>query len=191
MAAGVLWLSLGRLVTAVNPIERADAIYVLGGTRVNRVVEATRLYHEGYAPRIFLSPGNREFAEEALERQGVHVPTNAELGRDLLITRLGVPAPAVVVLEQLVDNTAQEADAIRPRAESEGWRRLIVVTDLPSSRRVGYAFRRVFGTRLQVIVTANRDDPFDPNRWWRARWSVRATFYEAPKLFAYWMGLRG
>jgi uncharacterized SAM-binding protein YcdF (DUF218 family) len=119
------------------------------------------------------------------------VPNDSELAQDLLVNQLEVPAAAVEILPRPVDNTAEEAEAIRALAERAGWTRLIVVTDRASTRRAGYAFRRVFGDRVKVMVTCNRDDPFDPGRWWAQRWSVRATFYEAPKLLAYWMGLRG
>jgi uncharacterized SAM-binding protein YcdF (DUF218 family) len=190
LLAGAAFLSLGRFITRLSPLERADAIYVLGGSRTSRTIEAARLYRDGYAPRVLLSPGGRDLAELELERQGIHVPTDAEIGRDLLL-RLGVPPDAILILPQLVDNTAQEADAIASLAETGHWAALIVITDRSSTRRAGYAFRRVFGDRLKVLVTCNRQDPFDPNRWWAERWSFRATFYEAPKLLAYWMGLKG
>jgi len=97
----------------------------------------------------------------------------------------------VTVLPGIVDNTAQEADAIKPLATAGHWRKLIVITERPASRRAGYAFRRVLGPSVKVIVTSNRNEDYDPARWWRYRWSIRLTFYEAPKLLAYWCGLRG
>lgn len=187
VAAGV---SAGRLIVKLDPLERADAIYVLAGTRATRLVEAQRLYQEGYAPEILLSPGDLEYAEKLLLGQGIPIATDADRGRALLI-RLGVPPDAILLVGTLVDNTAQEVDAITPLVDSRGWRTIIVIGDRPSSRRVGFAFRRVFGDRLKIIVTANRDDPYDPARWWRARWSARSTLYEVPKLLAYWLGLRG
>jgi uncharacterized SAM-binding protein YcdF (DUF218 family) len=190
-AGACLFLSLGHLVMSLDPIQRSDAIYVLGGSRVNRVVEALRLYREGAAPRIVLSGGAREYGEAELAREGIHLPNDAEVSRDLLVTKLHVPAAAVIVLPDIVDNTAQEADAIKPVAEAEGWHQLIVITERTATRRAGFAFRRVLSPRVTVIVTSNRDDPYNPNRWWSARWSVRSTFYEAPKLLAYWLGLRG
>ena len=186
-----MFLSVGHLLVRVDPLQRADAVYVLGGSRVDRALEGLRLYREGYAARIVLSPANREPGQDELERQGIHFPDEAEITRDIFVTRLGVPADRIVVLPNSVDNTAQEADVIAPLVEAGHWTRLIVITDRPSTRRAGYAFQRVLGNRVTVIVRCSREDPYDPSRWWTARWSFRATFYETPKLVAYWLGLRG
>ncbi len=183
-------LSLGRIVTSTDPLQPADVIYVLGGSRVNRALEAARLYREGLAPRIVLSLGTTENGEKELERQGIHVASEAEISRDVL-TKLGVPASAVVILSRIVDNTAQEAEAIRPLVEASHWTRLIVITDRESTRRAGYAFRRALGGLATVTAACSREDDFNPNRWWATRRSIRSTFYEAPKLFAYWLGLKG
>lgn len=184
------FLSVGRIIVDLDPVERADAIYVLAGTRVTRLVEAKRLYEEGYAPQILLSPGDLDYAEKTLVRRGIPIPNDGDRSREVLLM-LGVPPNVVTVVGTLVDNTAQEVEAVKTLAETSGWRTLIVIGDRASSRRIGFSFRRVFGTRVKIIVTTNRDDPFNPNRWWETRWSFRTAFYEAPKLLAYWMGLRG
>ena len=190
LIAAALFLSAGRLIVKVDPLHPADAIVVLGGSREVRTVEALRLYREGYAPRIVLSPGGHNSGADELEQLGIHVPNDAEAMRDVL-TRLGVPADAVVILPRDVDNTAQEAEVVEPLATSAHWSSLIVVTDRASTRRAGYTFRREFGGRLTIMATRPRDDRFDPSRWWTTRWSFRSTFYEVPKLLAYWLGLRG
>ena len=186
----MLFLRLGRIIVAVDPIQRADAVYILGGSRVSRALEGRRLYHEGYAPLIVLSPGGHDPEEITLERQGIHVPNDADVAREVL-TKLGVPSDVIVILPGRIDNTAQEVDAIAPLAAARQWTRLIVITDKASTRRAGFAFRRVLGPRVAIIAACTRDDAYDPNRWWAARSSFRLTFYEAPKLFAYWLGLRG
>jgi uncharacterized SAM-binding protein YcdF (DUF218 family) len=184
-------LSVGHLVDEVDPIAHADAIYVLGGTRVDRALEAYDLYRGGYAPRIVMSAGSREDGEFVLEREGIHVPTEAEIMRTVLVTRLGVPASAISILPDDVDNTAQEATVIQPRARAESWRHLIVVTGCATTRRAGFAFRRVLRDEVAVTVWCSRHDTFDPGRWWATRASVRATVAEVPKLLAYWLGLKG
>ena len=126
-----------------------------------------------------------------LIEQGIPIQNDAERARNLLVNGLHLPPDAILIVPQLVDNTAQEVDAIKPMIESAGWRSLIVVGDRPNGRRIGYAFDRVLGARVKIIVTASRDDRFDPDRWWATRGGFRAPFYEAPKLLAYWLGLAG
>jgi uncharacterized SAM-binding protein YcdF (DUF218 family) len=185
-----LFLSLGRILTAVDPLQHADAIYVLAGTRVARAAEAARLYHEGYAPRVVLSPGLAEPSEVALRSRGIRIPSEIEVAREVAL-QLEVPADAIVMIATPVDNTAQEVEAITSLIEEQRWTRLIVISDRASTRRVGYAFRRVFKNRVQIFVTCNHDDRYDPRRWWSTRASIRLTMYEAPKLLAYWAGLKG
>lgn len=186
-----LFLSLGRLVVSVDDPQPADVIFVLAGSRINRALEAVDLYRRGLAPRIVMSSGSREWGERDLERQGIHVASEVENARRLLVTRLGVQEDAITILPEEVDNTAQEAEAIRKHAVEAGWTKLIVVAGCASTRRAGYALRRVFDKSVTVIVRCNPQEMFAPARWWAARWSFRATFYEAPKLIAYWLGLRG
>lgn len=185
------FLLLGRLVYKVDPLQHADLIYVLGGSKADRALEGYYLYRDGYAPRVLISAGGREEAEVALERQGIHVPSDAEVMRDILVTRLRMPATAVDVLPVSLDNTAQEADVIRDALSRRPLKRLIVVTDCASTRRAGFAFRRALGPAVTVISRCTRFDHFDPTRWWTRRASFRQTGSEAPKLIAYWLGLRG
>ena len=191
LVAGGGFLSVGHMIVATDAVEPADAVFVLGGSWLSRTLEAVRLYEEGKARHILLSRGGDEYEAAWLVRRGIRIPSEVDIQYDVLVNQLRIPASAVIVLPQIVDNTAQEAEAAYAKMAAERWTKLIVVTDRSSSRRAGYAFRRVVGSDVQVIVTSSRNDPYNPARWWRARWSVRMTFYEAPKLIAYWMGLRG
>ena len=175
-----------RAITREDALVDADAIYVLGGTWVQRWLEAVDLYKEGRAPRIVMSPGGWDDGERALAARGVRLPGPADIARDAMTGPFGIPPTAIEILPGEVDNTAQEADAIARVAAARGWTRLIVITDRPNSRRAGFAMRRVLGPGVQVIVHASRHDHYDPARWWRSRPDFRATFYEVPKLFAYW-----
>lgn len=167
----------------------ADAIYVLGGSRVDRWMEAVNLYQAGHAPRILLSPGSKERGQLALEAQGIRVPSEVDIARDVMTTQLGIPAGAVEVLPTPVDNTAAEAEAIAGRVRAEGWHTVIIVTSRPTTRRAGYAFERVLGPGVTIVVRDAPYDTFDPVWWWMDRASFRSTFYEFPKLVAYWIGL--
>lgn len=191
VALAATLVGAGRLVTHEDPLEKADAIYVLGGSWVERWLEATDLYRESYAPHVVISRGTISDGERELAKRGVPFPSPGELGRTTMIGPLNVPADAVELLATDVDNTAQEAAAIRAVAAERQWRRLIVITDRASTRRAGFAMRRVLGPDILVIMRAPRLDRFPPGRWWQTRASFRTVFYEMPKLLAYWSGLRG
>jgi uncharacterized SAM-binding protein YcdF (DUF218 family) len=181
----------GRYLSVNEPLERSDAIFVLGGARAERWLEGVDLHREGWAPLIVLSPGYSEGAERQLRELGIRYPSEVELARDAMI-QLKVPPPAIVILPGELDNTAQEAIAIRARVEREGWTALIVVTSVYHSRRVQVAFRREFrDTRVKVIVRASRYDNATPRRWWSNRGDIRYVAAELQKLILYRLGLRG
>jgi uncharacterized SAM-binding protein YcdF (DUF218 family) len=182
----------GRLLVRLDPptpTTPSDVAYVLGGARVDRWLEAAELYQSGAAKAIVISRGGDDDAERLLRDRGVRVPTTADVARDVLTQQLGIPPQAVVVLTEPVDNTAHEAQALRPLLAAHGWRSAVIITAKSATRRAGFAFEREFGPDLAVAVTASRFDGYDPAWWFWTRGDVRQTFYELPKLLAYWLGL--
>lgn len=190
IAAG-LFLSVGRLITREDPLEKADAIYVLGGSWATRVLEGVDLYNEGYARHIVLSPGYQDVGEVALLERGIPIPRDVEFMIDLMVEKMGIPKDAAILLPGDADNTAQEAELIEPLLKGRGWHSLIVITDRSSTRRAAYAMRRALGPDVRIIMRASRLDDFEPGDWWKNRGTFRMTFYEVPKLLAYVLGLRG
>lgn len=181
----------GRYLEVNEPLERADAIYVLSGSSVERWREAIDLHREQWAPRIVLSPGYTESAEKELRARGIRYPSQIELTLDAM-AQMGTPKEAIAVLPGELDNTAQEAAAIREVLEREGWKSVIVVTSIYHSRRAQLAFRREFrGTPAKILVRTTRYDRSEPRRWWTRRGDIRFVSSELQKLMAYRLGLRG
>jgi len=192
-AAAAIWLVFrgGRYLQYEDPLQKADAMFVLAGTRLERPLEAVDLYRAGYAPLIVLSPGNPEIGEELLRTQGIRFPTESQLVRDAMV-QLGVPAAAILPVDGYVDNTAQEANLLRAMVNARGWRRVIVVTSKYHTRRARFAFARALDhTGAVPIVRASRYDPSDPAHWWRYRQDVRMVTSEWQKLILYRLGLGG
>jgi hypothetical protein len=44
---------------------------------------------------------------------------------------------------------------------------LLIVTSRFHTRRAGYIWRNQFGHDFEIVTIAAREDPFDPNAWWR------------------------
>ena len=191
--AGGAWFIVygGRHLQHEDPLVKADAIFVLAGTRLERALEAVDLYQEGFAPVIVLSPGRPEPGERLVRARGIRFPTDAELVRDAMM-QMGIPAAAIVATDGFVDNTAQEANLLRAMVQARGWRRVIVITSKYHTRRSAFAFRRgLEGTGAQAVIRASRHDPSDPARWWRFRADFRFVTSEWQKLIAYRLGLEG
>jgi len=178
----------GRFLVREDPLEPADAIFVLAGGRVDRWLEGTELYRERIAPAIVLSPGIVTKSELDLRAKGIRYPGEAELARDAML-QLGIPAEAVRVLPGTVDNTAHEAEAFHHLVRQTGWQRIVIVTSRYHTRRTAFAFKREMrGTPVRILVRASRYDESEPARWWRHRGDIRFVTSELEKLVLYGLG---
>jgi uncharacterized SAM-binding protein YcdF (DUF218 family) len=183
------FVHLGTFLAREDALTKADAIFVLAGTRMLRPLEAADLYREGYAPLIVMTRGTEEPAVDLLARRGHAMPPDEERARDVFV-EMGIPREAIVIPERIHDSTAAEAITLRETAARRGWRRVIVVTSRFHLRRAGFAMRRELrGTDLQVVMRASRYDPLHPDGWWTRRAELRWMLSELPKLGAYVLGL--
>jgi len=186
VAATVAAPRLGAWLVVEDPLHKADAIFVLGGTMFERPLEAVDLYHEGWAPRVLLMRQIADFGEAELDRRGVTFQREIDVQVDVL-TKLGVPRPAIEILPPQ-NSTRDEADALLTAATTNHWTRVIVVTSKQHTRRARMVIaRRLAGTGSQVIMRASRYDRADVENWWRNRSTVRFTLFETQRLIAYWM----
>jgi uncharacterized SAM-binding protein YcdF (DUF218 family) len=189
-AALIAWFLVdgGRFLQHEDTLAKADAIFVLAGSRVERPLEAVDLYKEGWAPFIVLSPGRLDPGEALLQARGVRFPENSDLVRGVLV-QLGVPAPAILPTDGYVDNTGEEANLLRAMVKAHHWRRIIIVTSKYHTRRAAFAFRRgLENTGAVPIMRASRYDQSDPARWWRIRSDFRFAGSEWLKLIFYRLG---
>jgi uncharacterized SAM-binding protein YcdF (DUF218 family) len=164
---------------------------VLGGTRIERALEAADLFHEGFAPHILISNGSMEPADYELEARGIAVLNVAQSARKVLVDDLHVPAGDVEALDEFGGSSAEEIREIKPIVDARKYTSLIIITNRSSTHRVGMQARRVLGPHVQVIVRASRRDGFDGWGWWRSRDGVKQMFYELPKFAVYAVGLGG
>ena len=181
--------NIGRFLAKEDGLQKADAIAVLAGTRMDRALEAADLYQRGYAPRIVLTYQVPERSFATLAERGVTLPADADITRDVL-QKLGIPAGAIVLPSTIHSNTAREAQTLRELAVKNGWHRLIVVTSKYHLRRAGFAVRReLTGTAIEVAMHGTRYDDTNPDRWWTRRRDWPWVVSEAGKLVAYELGL--
>lgn len=150
---------------SVEACPASDAVVVLGGVvgewdgsqgvewseAVDRFEYGVRLYQAGKAPRLVLSGG--------LLPSGRTGRTEGDAMRQAALGR-GVPEKAIRVVRG-VSVTADEARAVEKLAESEGFRKLILVTSAFHTARALYLFERagLEATPFPVDYQARRE-PF-------------------------------
>jgi uncharacterized SAM-binding protein YcdF (DUF218 family) len=191
IAASVyVFLEAGAYLTREDPLQKADVIFVLAGTRMVRPLEAADLYTEGYAPTIVMTRDTEEGpALRVVTGRGLVFLSDADRARELFVT-MGIPRRAVLVPPRLHDSTAAEAITLRELAMQHGWRRVIVVTSRFHLARARFAVRRELGGGgPEIVMRSSRYDPLTPDRWWMRRAEIKWVVSEVPKLVAYFIGL--
>jgi uncharacterized SAM-binding protein YcdF (DUF218 family) len=168
---------LGEAWIVEDPIDRADALLVLGDDNfyADRATRAAELFREGKAPMVVAS--GRRLRPNA----GI-----AELMEHDLIER-GVPKDKIVRLTHDAGNTEEEAEALRKLVKERKWKSVIVVTSNYHTRRARYIFHKVFPQGVESRVASARDGDFDPQHWWEKRKSIKELTHEfAGMLEAIW-----
>lgn len=179
---------LGAFLVVEDPLRKADAIVVLGGTMYERQMEAVDLFHAGMAPRIYVFREVADWGERVLIEKGVPYLRAVDVQVDAMV-KLGVPRDAISILDQ-ASNTANEARFVRDLVDKEHLNTIIVVTSKQHTRRAKLVIaRRLAGGSTTIIMRASRYDLTDAEHWWRDRPTVRFTMFEAQRLLGYWIGV--
>jgi uncharacterized SAM-binding protein YcdF (DUF218 family) len=182
----VFFFCVGRWLVVEDPLVKTHAIAVLSGRMPLRAIEAAKLYHEGYAPEIWLTRPKEPAA--TLEEMGIPFSGEDYYNARILIHE-GVPQEAIRILEPPIVNTADEIRVIASALEQGKDRSVILVTTKAHTRRVGVLWRRLASNRGHAIVRAASDDPFDPRHWWRSTSDALDVVREVLGLMNAWAGL--
>jgi len=146
----------------------ADAIMILGDDNLqgDRATRAAELYRAHWAPHVVAS--GRPI------RSYISIPDL--MRRDL--EQRGVPDSAILSYPRPVENTREEAEALRKLAMERGWRHALIVTSSYHTRRTRFIFNRVWPKDYEFRVIAAHDSDFDPDSWWRTREGLKLVFHE-------------
>lgn len=139
LLALVLLIGLAGLPVYVypqtDPLRKADAIVVLGGTAYERFDVGLELAERGYAPTLLISRST------GLDD---HEMDKYCAGKFDFTVSCFVPDPWT---------TEGEAHEIRRRAQQYGWRHIIVVTYTPHVSRARYIVSKCFDGELTMVAS--------------------------------------
>jgi uncharacterized SAM-binding protein YcdF (DUF218 family) len=186
--ATVALSKLGAFLVVSDPLQKADAIIVLGGTMYVRQLEAIDLYKAGMAPRICLFREIADDGERELIKRGVPFLRAVDVQIDAM-ERLGVPRHVITILDE-ADSTADEATHLSALVTKDHMSRVIIVTSKQHTRRARLVMRRrLASTGVTVMVHPTSYDKAEVDHWWRERATLRFTLFESQRLLAYWIGV--
>jgi uncharacterized SAM-binding protein YcdF (DUF218 family) len=131
-----------------EPLTRADAVIVLGGTPYTRFEYGIELAERGLAPEVVIS--NSVGADDVRMQTICATPTSVEVTCFL-------PEPWT---------TRGEAREIRTLAEQRGWKTIIVVTTKAHISRARYILGRCFGGDIMMTDYPEQLSVFDNVTGW-------------------------
>lgn len=164
-----------------EPIERADAIVVLGGGLQTRPFEAARLYLAGYAPRILVMDVEHRPSDTAA------VTVSETVLMQKILLKKGVPEGAITTIGTGVSSNHEEAIALREWVRQTGARSVIIPTELFHTRRVSWFFsKELRGTEAKLHVQTLNAPKYTATNWWEHEQGVIAFQTEIVK-FCYYL----
>jgi uncharacterized SAM-binding protein YcdF (DUF218 family) len=184
---GTAWLNRAVILRGAaeiwvisDPIENADAVAVLGGGVNTRPFAAADLYNAGKVKLVLVAAVKPSRIEDLRL-----MPSNSELARSVLI-KLGVAPQAIIAVGHDVSNTYEEARAVREWARNNGATKIIIVTEMFSSRRVRWIFDRELAMiGVKAIIHTVADPDYDFYRWWQDERGIIQFQNEALKYLYY------
>ena len=178
---------IATVLVTEDRLEPAAAIVVLAGHLPFREMEAARLYHGGWAPRLVLVKVAEGEEQRMVRSLGISLTDGSEVSREVLL-KLGVPSSAILIPGERVKGGTLEELNVVARALKSGRAPVILVTSKLHTRRARLTWHYVMGGQSVGIVRAAPLDPFDPNHWWQQRGFALAVVREYLGLLNYWFG---
>ena len=181
---------LANFLIVEKPLERADIIWVLGGssTYIERTHEAAQAYKKGMAAKIFLVNDGVFSGWNQAEQRNIPI---YELSKRELIAQ-GVPDESIEILPKSVEGTKDEADLFVETAQKRNLKSVLLVTSAYHSRRTLWTFQKVGLENNSNIEIGLQSPPTgeqtpSPYFWWLSRRGWMLVGEEIMKNLVYWL----
>jgi uncharacterized SAM-binding protein YcdF (DUF218 family) len=185
----ILWaiIKLGQWIVIEDRLTPASVIVVLSGQTPYRAMEAAALYHQHWAPEIWVTRSDDPDKEAAYRRLRMQSGPE-EVESVEILEYLGVPAGRIRLLDRPVRNTDQEIHLIAEELRRVNSDQVILVTSPYHTRRVKVIWRAVVGAKPSAIVRYAYEEPYDPVHWWRNTQDALYAVRENLALLNAWAG---
>ena len=179
------WFLAENLIVE-QPLDRADAILVLSGSRFypERTAEAALIYRQGIAPKILLTDDGGRAGWSKTEQRN---PRFVELIKQKLIEG-GVPADVIEILPSQVSGTIDEAEVLRERVLQGDINSVLLVTSPYHTRRSLSTFEKVLedkNVRLGIVSPPPGEQSPPAFTWWFSKKGWNSVAAEYVKIVCY------
>ncbi len=176
----IVW-SMGAFLIAEDPLVNADVIVLLSGGKEDRLMEAVRLFEDGYGQRIILTQTDQDRLDPE---------TNRAVEKMYSVINQGISQENVMLAKEVATSTYEEAQAVFAEMQYFGVGSCTVVTDAFHSRRTKIIFNDAFrGSGLKVFIHPVENQWYRGIDWWTHSEGWQVMISEWIKLIGYWAGL--
>lgn len=190
----LLWIfaspSLATYLIMEKPLEKTDAIFVLGGssTYIERTRKAAELYKSGVSDKIFLTDDGTRGGWSKTENRN---PPFVELAKNELIKQ-GIDAEKIEILAPQVTGTIYEARVLSETAKNKNLNSVLIVTSAYHTRRAFWICEKVLResgsqTALGIVSPETGIKTPKPDFWWLSPKGWEFVAGEYVKSFVYWL----
>jgi len=171
----------GNFLVIEDNLEKADAIFVFGGSIPNRIIEAADIYNQGFAPLIIISKYPTPEGYTYLEEKGITYPEGHDINKSIALS-LGIPENSILITNYRAGSTFEELMLLNEYYLENNIKKIILVSTKSHTKRISKIFMDIAGDKIIGIVRYTKYDSYNPDRWWNDRHSLRQTLFEYQKL---------
>ena len=178
-----------RLFTVDTATEGADVMIIMSGNIDTRPAYAAKLFHEGYARRVFLTV-EKNWHDELTPYIEAR---NTYARRQLIASNVPVEWLPSTHAEGAMSSMDEALDVVDFLKKNPDVQHVIIVTDRPHTYRTFYVFNKVFAANglahIQLELAAAPTDVFDETDWFTTEKGLIFYFEESIKVLFYWANL--
>lgn len=172
----------GEFLIHEDPIEHAEAIFVLGGNAFDRGNKASELYASGLQLPIYCTSGVMSFGLASLGFEYYE----SEVTK-IHLMRSGVPDSLIFAITEAT-STFEESEIILKISKEKGYTDIIIVSSLFHTKRIHYVFKNKFEKEgIHIYLQGAHDSQYDEKFWWQTEQGLIMVNNEFVKLFYYWL----
>jgi uncharacterized SAM-binding protein YcdF (DUF218 family) len=195
LISGSLFRMLGDLIVVDEKAPPSDAVVVLstGIEYYPRLIEAAELYRQGLAENIVINGNRKTDTLRDLERKGFKKCCPWYADSVNILTMLGVPNDKIFrISNEDAYDTVSEADAVGRELIKRKWTTVIIATSKYHTRRAKFIWQKMYKKRLTIYMVSAKNDPYDPNNWWKDGRQIRWLLAEyGAWIFFWWQEMTG
>lgn len=164
-----------------NPLQKADALFVLSGGGYDRGNEAVKVFNAGYVPKIICTGGNAVTELCVLDLDTLESDMTAANLR-----QHAVPDSCIVLLRNGT-STREEAQLIFDYSLQQHLNRIIILSSKLHTHRINKVFRAKFSAaHIELLVHGAPSSKFNELEWWKSEDGLIAMNNEWLKTVYYW-----